>query len=138
MCPFIHIFLLNHIFVINRPLLSPLLSPKSNKENPKQQFPPAPRISSCEPASWVQTNKKNSALLRVIIGDRVRISLRKRETKKNLFLAIFLLTLFVIKLKYPYVCQQANINRQQAKMTFQLACRKWLSHKDLEPAGPDS
>jgi len=21
-------------------------------------------------------------------------------------------------------------------MTFQFACRKWLSHKDLEPAGP--
>ncbi len=39
-------------------------------------------------------------------------------------------------LKYPYVSQKANINRQQAKMTFQFACRKWLSHKDLEPASP--
>ncbi len=40
-------------------------------------------------------------------------------TKKSCFLAVFLLTLFVIMLKYPYVClplrgQQANINRQQA------------------------
>jgi len=23
-------------------------------------------------------------------------------------------------------------------MTFQFACRKWLSHKDLEPAGPET
>jgi len=56
--------------------------------------------------------------------------------KKSSFLAIFLLTLFVFTLKYPYVCQMANINRQKAKMTFQFACRKWLSHKDLEPASP--
>ncbi len=44
-------------------------------------------------------------------------------------------------LKYQFVSlslrgQQANLNRQQAKMIFQFACRKWLSHKDLEPAGP--
>jgi hypothetical protein len=56
--------------------------------------------------------------------------------KKKLFLAIFLLTLFVITLKYPYVSQQANANRQQAKMTFQFACRKLQRSKDLEPAGP--
>jgi len=35
-------------------------------------------------------------------------------TKKSAFLFIFLLTLFVNILKYPYVCQQANTNRQQA------------------------
>jgi hypothetical protein len=34
--------------------------------------------------------------------------------KKSAFLVIFLLTLFGNTLKYPYVCQQANINRQQA------------------------
>jgi hypothetical protein len=38
-------------------------------------------------------------------------------------------------LKYAYVSQQANINRQQAKMTFHFACRKPPSGKDLEPAG---
>jgi hypothetical protein len=47
---------------------------------------------------------------------------------------IFLLTLFETMLKYSYVCQQANINRQQAKMTFQFACRKLQRSKDLEPA----
>jgi len=52
------------------------------------------------------------------------------------FLAVFLLTMFVNTLKYTYVSQQANINRQQAKMTFQFACRKPLSGKDLEPEGP--
>jgi len=36
------------------------------------------------------------------------------DDKKSAFLAIFLLTLFVYTLKYTYVCQQANINRQQA------------------------
>ncbi len=46
--------------------------------------------------------------------------------------------MFETMLKYPYVSQKANINRRQAKMTFQFACRKWLSHKDLEPASPDS
>ena len=35
-------------------------------------------------------------------------------TKKSAFLAIFLLTIFDSMLKYQYVCQQANINRQQA------------------------
>jgi hypothetical protein len=49
---------------------------------------------------------------------------------------IFLLTLFDNTLKYTYICQQANINRQQAKMTFQFACRKLQRSKDLEPAGP--
>jgi len=34
--------------------------------------------------------------------------------KKSAFLVIFLLTLFVDTLKYTYVSQQANINRQQA------------------------
>jgi len=34
--------------------------------------------------------------------------------KKSAFLVIFLLTLFVNTLKYTYVSQQANINRQQA------------------------
>ena len=33
-------------------------------------------------------------------------------TKKNAFLAVFLLTLFEYMLKYQYVCQQTNINRQ--------------------------
>jgi len=28
----------------------------------------------------------------------------------------------------------SGANRQQAKMTFQYSCRKWLSHKDLEAA----
>ncbi len=32
--------------------------------------------------------------------------------KKSAFLVIFLLTLFENTLKYPYVSQQANINRQ--------------------------
>jgi len=58
--------------------------------------------------------------------------------KKVLFYSFFLLTLFDNTLKYQHVSQKANINRQQAEMTFQFACRKWLSHKDLEPAGPDS
>ena len=58
--------------------------------------------------------------------------------KKVPFLAIFLLTIFETMLKYAYVSQQANINRQQAKMTFQIACRKPPSGKDLEPEGPDS
>jgi len=57
-------------------------------------------------------------------------------TKKNAFLVIYLLTLFVYMLKYTYVSQQANINRQQAKMTFQFACRKLQRSKDLEPASP--
>jgi len=35
-------------------------------------------------------------------------------TKKSAFLVIFLLTLFEAMLKYTYVCQQVNINRQQA------------------------
>ena len=34
--------------------------------------------------------------------------------KKVPFLAIFLLTIFETMLKYAYVSQQANINRQQA------------------------
>jgi hypothetical protein len=34
--------------------------------------------------------------------------------KKVLFWSFFLLTLFEAMLKYTYVCQQANINRQQA------------------------
>jgi hypothetical protein len=45
-------------------------------------------------------------------------------TKKSGFLVIFLLTIFDNMLKYAYVSQQANINCQQAKMTFQFACRK--------------
>jgi len=36
-----------------------------------------------------------------------------RFTKKSSFLAIFLLTMFGTMLKYLYVYQQANINRQQ-------------------------
>jgi len=56
--------------------------------------------------------------------------------KKSAFLFIFLLTLFENTLKYHYVSQQANINRQQAKMTFQFACRKLQRSKDLEPASP--
>jgi len=60
--------------------------------------------------------------------------MKKGSPKKSAFLVIFLLTIFENTLKYQYVSQQANINRQQAKMTFQFACRKWLSHKDLEPA----
>jgi hypothetical protein len=55
--------------------------------------------------------------------------------KKSAFLFVFLLTLFVNALKYQHVSQQANTKRQQAKMTSQFAYRKWLSHKDLEPAG---
>ncbi|MFB0553710.1 MAG: hypothetical protein ACETWQ_10405, partial [Phycisphaerae bacterium] len=31
----------------------------------------------------------------------------------------------------------SGANRQQAKMTFQFACRKPHSGKDLEPAGPN-
>jgi len=58
--------------------------------------------------------------------------------KKSAFFVIFLLTLFVNTLKYAYVSQQANINRRQAKMTFQFACRKLQRSKDLEPASPDS
>jgi hypothetical protein len=58
--------------------------------------------------------------------------------KKSAFLFVFLLTLFENTLKYTHVSQQANINRQQAKMTFQIACRKPPSGKDLEPASPDS
>ncbi len=34
--------------------------------------------------------------------------------KKTSFLAVFLLTMFEIMLKYPHVCRKANINRQQA------------------------
>ncbi len=34
--------------------------------------------------------------------------------KKSAFLVIFLLTLYENTLKYAYVSQQANINRQQA------------------------
>jgi len=58
--------------------------------------------------------------------------------KKSAFLFIFLLTIFENTLKYTYISQQANINRQQAKMTFQFACRKLQRSKDLEPASPDS
>jgi len=57
--------------------------------------------------------------------------------KKSAFLVIFLLTLFENTLKYQYISQQANINRQQAKMTFQFACRKLQRSKDLEPASPN-
>ena len=72
-----------------------------------------------------------------IIGDIVRISIiKKRAAKKSCFLSVFLLTMFEAMLKYPYVYQKANINRQQAKMTFQFACRKLQRSKDLEPAGP--
>ena len=39
---------------------------------------------------------------------------RYKAAKKNLFLAVFLLTLFEYMLKYPHVCQQTNINRRQA------------------------
>jgi hypothetical protein len=53
------------------------------------------------------------------------------------FFIIFLLTFFENTLKYTHVSQQANINRQQAKMTFQFACRKPPSDKDLEPASPN-
>ncbi len=56
--------------------------------------------------------------------------------KKSAFLVIFLLTMFEYTLKYPYVSQQANINRQQAKMIFQFVCRKLQRSKDLEPAQP--
>ena len=42
-------------------------------------------------------------------------SLSLRMTKKSAFLVVFLLTLFEDMLKYPHVCQQANINRRQAK-----------------------
>ena len=34
-----------------------------------------------------------------------------QDDKKSAFLAIFLLTIFVITLKYPYVSQQANATR---------------------------
>ena len=37
---------------------------------------------------------------------------RGKGDQKNAFLVIFLLTLFANTLKYPHVCQQANINRQ--------------------------
>ncbi len=37
---------------------------------------------------------------------------KENDQKKNSFLAIFLLTMFETMLKYPYVCQKANINRQ--------------------------
>jgi len=36
--------------------------------------------------------------------------------KKSAFLFIFLLTIFGSMLKYQYVSQRANINRQQAKI----------------------
>jgi len=58
--------------------------------------------------------------------------------KKSAFLAVFLLTLFENMLKYPHVCQQANINRQQAKKN-----RHFSSHvvsssaaRTFGPAGP--
>jgi len=73
-------------------------------------------------------------IVKNIRGKFTATRLRVYGQKKFAFLAIFLLTLFETVLKYLHVSQQANINRQQAKMTFQLACRKWLSHKDLEPA----
>ena len=38
-----------------------------------------------------------------------------QDDKKSAFLVIFSLTLFENTLKYPYVSQKANINRQQAK-----------------------
>ncbi len=52
-----------------------------------------------------------------------------------LFLVIFLLTIFDNMLKYPPVSlslrgQQVNATRQQAKMTFQFACRKLQRSKD--------
>ena len=37
-----------------------------------------------------------------------------QSNQKKCFFVIFLLTLFEYTLKYPYVCQQANANRQQA------------------------
>ena len=37
-------------------------------------------------------------------------------------------------LKYPSVSQQANINRQQAKMIFQFACRKPQCGKEFGSA----
>jgi hypothetical protein len=63
--------------------------------------------------------------------------------KKKLFLSIFLLTIFDMMLKCPHVSQQPNMtcpepvewNRQQAKMTFQFACRKPPIGKDLVPVG---
>jgi len=62
--------------------------------------------------------------------------MKKGSQKKVAFCPFFLLTMFETMLKYTYVCQQANINRQQAMMTFQFACRKPPSGKDLEPASP--
>jgi len=43
--------------------------------------------------------------------------------KKSAFLAIFLLTIFENRLKYTYISQQANINRQQAAFN-----RHFISH----------
>jgi hypothetical protein len=51
---------------------------------------------------------KATALQELRRGRRVNLELL---TKKS-FLAIFLLTIFDNMLKYPYVSQQANINRQ--------------------------
>jgi len=56
--------------------------------------------------------------------------------QKKCFFGHFFLTIFYNMLKYQYVSQKANINRQQAKMTFQYAFRKLQRSKDLEPAGP--
>jgi hypothetical protein len=60
----------------------------------------------------------------------------RQDDQKKFFFVIFLLTIFENTLKYPYVSQQANINRQQAEMTFQFACRKLQRSKDLEPTSP--
>ncbi len=56
------------------------------------------------------------------------------DQKKFIFGRFFCLLLFGNLLKYLHVCQKANANRQQAKMTFQFACRKPPSGKVLEPA----
>ena len=42
--------------------------------------------------------------------DKLEVAIR--VTKKSAFLVIFLLTIFDNMLKYLYVSQQANINRQ--------------------------
>jgi len=81
--------------------------------------PAQPQAGDCPQGELLRTYKlgskqKNSARLRVIIGAKVRISIRKRAAKKICFLTIFLLTMFETMLKYPHICQQANINRQQA------------------------
>ncbi len=78
-------------------------------------FPNLPRF-----ASFCHFTKLGTATINdlgqyaktVTVPNKPRISIEKGRPKKVLFWSFFLLTLFEITLKYPYVSQQANINRQ--------------------------